>query len=268
MKIEDIKTINDIKAIKEQSEKEIKHLEEEFNELEQAYNEKVVSKDEYNRELATIDRFKRAEEDKLKEVIKLENAYNNVMTNLIALHNLNDISPRDAQDRREIEEERKAREAEINKYSELLSPALNDSIKDDITEMFKEKEILEDVKKSAIVKSESLNENQIATIKSEAAALIAEIRILMDTIDKTYVKEDLKELKEQLQEKANKLDDKLSILTLPFAEEIRKLYRDETIDEKEKLNKDGLSPEAVNDMERLEKEKEELQDKLKELEKI
>ena len=48
MKIEDIKTINDIKTIKEQSDKEIKHLEEEFKELEQAYNEKLLSKEEYN----------------------------------------------------------------------------------------------------------------------------------------------------------------------------------------------------------------------------
>ena len=58
-----------------------------------------------------------------------------------------------------------------------------------------------------------------------------------------------------------------SILTTPFAEEIRKLYRDETLDEKEKLNKDGLSPEAANDFERIEKELEELREEQKELEK-
>ena len=267
MKIEDIKTINDIKTIKEQSDKEIKHLEEEFKELEQAYNEKLLSKEEYNRELATIDRFKQAEEEKIKEIIKLENAYNNVMTNLIALHNLNDISPRDEKERREIEEERNAREAEINKYSELLTPTLNDSIKEEITEMFKEKEILDEVKKSASVKSESLSENQIATLEREAAALMAEIRIIKDRLEATYVKEDLEELKSQLKEKAEALDNISSILTTPFAEEIRKLYREETLDEKEKLNKDGLSPEALNDTERLEREIETLKDKQRDLEK-
>ena len=267
MKIEDIKTLNDVLAYKEQSNKEIKHLDEELKNLEQAYEEKLLSKEEYNKELETIDRFNKAEEEKLRELVKLENAYNSVMTNLVALHELNNQTPRDKQDIKEMDNERQAREAEINKYSEMLTPTLNDAIKDAITERFKEKEILEEQKKTVSVKSESLSENQIATLEREAAALIAEIKILRERIESTYIKEDLNELKRELSEKAEELDGISSILTTPFAEEIRKLYRDETLDEKEKLNKDGLSPEALNETERKQKQIEDLKDEQRELEK-
>ena len=42
MKIEDIKTLNDILAYKEQSNKEIKHLDEELKKKSVFYNEKLI----------------------------------------------------------------------------------------------------------------------------------------------------------------------------------------------------------------------------------
>ena len=267
MKIEDIKSLNDIKVLKEQSDKELKHLEEELEQLKEAKKIKVVSQEEYNRELESINKFRTKEEENIKTLVDLENAYNIVMTNLIALHNLNEINVRDKKDAKDIDDERKAREAEVEKYTKVLPEALNEAIKDEITEMFKEKEILKEESKSVSVRSESLTENQIATLERQAASLIAEMKSLKVKIESTDEKKELEELKIDLQEKANQLNDILSILATPFAEELRKLYREETVDEKEKLNKDGLSPEALNDFERIDKEIEKLRDELKEYEK-
>ena len=267
MKIENIKSLNDIKVLKEQSDKELKHLDEEFEQLKEAKRIKVVSQEEYNRELEKINRFRSVEEENIKTLVDLENAYNIVMTNLIALHNLNEINIRDRKDAKNVDEERKAREAEVEKYTKVLPDALNDAIKDEITEMFKEKEILKEESKSVSVRSESLTENQIATLERQAASIIAEMKSIKTNIESTDDKKELEDLKVELQEKANQLNDILSILATPFAEELRKLYREETIDEKEKLNKDGLSPEAANDFERIDKEIEKLRDELKEYEK-
>ena len=267
MKIEDIKSLNDIRNLKEQSDKELKHLEAELEQLKEAKRIKVVSQEEYDRELETINRFRSKEEENIKILVDLENAYNSVMTNLIALHNLNEINVRDSKDGKDMDDERKAREAEVEKYTKILPEALNDAIKDEITEMFKEKEILKEESKSVSVRSESLTENQIATLERQAASLIAEMKSLKTKIESTDDRQELEELKLDLQEKANQLNDILSILATPFAEELRKLYREETIDEKEKLNKDGLSPEALNDFERIDKEIEKLRDELKEYEK-
>lgn len=267
MKIEDIKSLNDIRVLKEQSDKELKHLDEEFEQLKEAKRIKVVSQEEYNRELERINRFRSVEEENIKTLVDLENAYNIVMTNLIALHNLNEINLRDRKDAKNLDEERKAREAEVEKYTKVLPEALNDAIKDEITEMFKEKEILKEESKSVSVRSESLTENQIATLERQAASIIAEMKSIKTNIESTDDKKELEDLKVDLQEKANQLNDILSILATPFAEELRKLYREETIDEKEKLNKDGLSPEAANDFERIDKEIEKLRDELKDLEK-
>ena len=267
MKIEDVKTLQDIKNLKEQAKKEIELKEEDLKQLEEAYKEKLLSKDEYNKELTSIKKAISQEETKLKELVEIENAYNNVLTDQIALHNLNDINVRSSQGESEVQAEITARKAEINKYSKKLTPALIEAIKEEVIGMFKENEKLEEESKSSNVRSESLSENQIATLEREAAKLIAEMKSIRDNIAVVEDKEELKELKEYLDKKANELDKIFSILTTPFAEEIRRLYREETLEEKEKLNKDGLSPEAINDTDRIDKEIEELREEAREYEK-
>ena len=267
MKIEEIKSLNDIKTLKEQVTNKLIELDGRLKALEEANKEKLLNETEYKKELDTINGLKREELEKNNKLIELENAFNSVYTNLMAIRNLREITPTDEQKRIDNEEEINTREIEVKKYRKLLTPALESAIRSAINEDIKEKEILNEKTKSNSVKSESLADNQIATLERDAASLIAEMKEIREKIDAIEDIEEIKRLKIELQEKTEELDKIFSILTTPFAEEIRKLYRDETIDEKEKLNKDGLSPEALNDFNRKGKELEELRDELKELEK-
>lgn len=125
MNIEEIK--NQIIA----STNELEHLHHEVENLNAA--KENMTEEEYNRELATINKYIEEENAKLHNNTAISRAYDNMRENIIKLTELNNITPRDEQEANQIAEEQEIRESEIINSRKLLSEELQQEIRDSIS---------------------------------------------------------------------------------------------------------------------------------------
>ena len=267
MNVEDIKTLNDIQIVKEQANKVLKEIAEEISQLNQAKDENLLSEREYNKEVQSRDKTKKEQEDKLEAAKKLEKAYSTVFVNLVALHNLGNSKHKNNKEKETAKEETKIREKEILENMKKLTSPLQDAVRNDVLDMFKEKEKLETETRKNSVLSESLIEDPYQSNINEQKRLIQELKKYKERMEDSKDGLEKRDLKERIIKTGEKLNLDSSLLANNFAEEQRQHLRGEELDFKKSLNKDGLSPEAVDELDRIDKEISELKDELKDLEK-
>ena len=97
---------------------EIIHLDNMMSQLEAARG--VLSEEEYNRERENITRYIERENNRLSDSRRIASAYDNMISNIRKLNELDNITPRDSQDENQILEEREQREEEIKRAREIL----------------------------------------------------------------------------------------------------------------------------------------------------
>ena len=97
---------------------EILHLDNMMSQLEAARG--VLSEEEYNRERENITRYIERENNRLSDSRRIASAYDNMISNIRKLNELDNITPRDSQDENQILEEREQREEEIKRAREIL----------------------------------------------------------------------------------------------------------------------------------------------------
>ena len=97
---------------------EIIHLDNMMSQLEAARG--VLSEEEYNRERENITRYIERENNRLSDSRRIASAYDNMISNIKKLNELDNITPRDSQDENQILEEREQREEEIKRAREIL----------------------------------------------------------------------------------------------------------------------------------------------------
>lgn len=102
----------------ERRQEEILHLDNMMSQLEAARG--VLSEEEYNRERENITRYIERENNRLSDSRRIATAYDNMISNIRKLNELDNITPRDSQDENQILEEREQREEEIKKAREIL----------------------------------------------------------------------------------------------------------------------------------------------------
>ena len=267
MNVEDIKTLNDIQIVKEQSNKVLKQIAEEISQLKLAKEENLLSEREYNKEAQSREKIKKEQEDILEQVGQLEKAYSTVFVNLVALHNIGNLKHKNNKEKTTAKEETKVREKEILENMKKLTSPLQDAVRNDVLDMFKEKERLETETRKNSVLSESLIEDPYQSNINEQKRLISELKKYKERMEDSKDGLEKRDLKEKIIKAGEKLNLDSSLLANNFAEEQRQHLRGEELDFKKSLNKDGLSPEAVDELDRIDKEISELQDELKDLEK-
>lgn len=125
MNIEEIR--NQITA----STNELEHLNHELKSLNAA--KENMTEEEYNRELATINKYIEEENKKLSNNVAISRAYDNMRENIIKLAELNNVIPRDEQEANQIAEEQEIRESEIINSRKLLSEELQQEVRDSIS---------------------------------------------------------------------------------------------------------------------------------------
>ena len=263
MNIEDIKNMDDINRLKEQYNNEIAHLSNELNALEEARRNKDLAVGEYERELESINRYTENEKNKLTELEKIERAYNNILTNLVALQKLTNYTPSDDYEKSEYEEELLARQNEINNNMDLLTPALLESIQEEVIKKLGIEE-QEEVKDEKVEESSELTEEEIKSLEADAAKIIDEMNGLKEAVTKVDDLDDLERIKNELQIKAEELEKISSILTKSFSEEIEEMYAEDK--ESQELDIDNLSDQAINDINGKNTELVKLREDLEELE--
>ncbi len=106
---------------------EIIHLDNMMSQLEAARG--VLSEEEYNRERENITRYIERENNRLSDSRRIASAYDNMISNIRKLNELDNITPRDSQDENQILEEREQREEEIKKAREILPEEYQDEIR-------------------------------------------------------------------------------------------------------------------------------------------
>ena len=267
MNIEDIKTLNDIQIVKEESNKVLKQIAEEINQLKQAKEENLLSEREFNKEVEKRDKIKKEQENRLEQVAQLEKAYSTVFVNLVALHNIDNSKHKNKKEKDASKEETKEREKEILENMKKLPTLLQDAVRNDVLDMYKEKEKLESETRRNSVLSESLIEDPYQSNINEQKRLVSEIKNYKERMEDSKDGLEKRDLKEKIIKAGEKLNQDSFLLANNFAEEQRQHLRGEELDFKKSLNKDGLSPEAADELETMDKEISDLKDELKDLEK-